>query len=128
MAQKLDSKKIENALKSLENAAKGAVRSLNEMTDNSFKGSTMEEDPLNFMAQIVRFLQKAKDQAANEAQYEGMSTDEIIEAQEQARAAELEAIQTKFNEKLAKRNEKPEPEIVEETTPEGNPDDQEPQS
>ncbi|MCX6216386.1 hypothetical protein [Spirosoma sp.] len=126
--QKLDSKKIDAALKSLENAGKGALRSLNEMTDNDFKGSTMEEDPLNHLAQIVRILQKGKEQAALDVKYEGMDVDQITEAQEQARAAELESIQIKFNEKLAKRMEKPEPEVLEETESEGNPDDQEHQS
>jgi len=112
--QKLDSKRIDSALKSLENAAKGAVRSLNEMTENSFKGSTLESDPLNHLAQIVRHLQKAADQVTLDAKYEGMDTDQIIEAQAKERADELEAIQNKFNEKLANRHKQPEPEESEE--------------
>ena len=129
--QKLDSKKIDTALKNLENAAKGAVRSLNEMTDNQFKDSSLEKEPLLHLAYIVKMLEKAKEQVKIEAKYEGMDTDQITETQEQEREAELETIQTKFNEKLASRVRKPEPvepEILEDVVePEGDPDN-EPQS
>lgn len=126
--QKLDSKKIDTALRSLENAAKGAVRSLNEMTNNQFRDSSLEKEPLLHLAYIVNMLEKAREQVKLDAKYDGMNTDEITEAQSQEREAELETIQAKFNEKLASRVRKPEPvepEVLEDVVePEGDPDEE----
>jgi Zn-dependent M16 (insulinase) family peptidase len=124
---KLDTKKIENALKSLENAAKGAVRALNEMTDNEFKGSNLEIEPLGHIGMIVRVLQNAQQKASANARFEGKTPEEISELQEQERQEELATIQQKFQDRLAARAVKPEPEPEPETETgdgsDGNPDD-----
>ncbi|MCK8492907.1 hypothetical protein M0L20_13650 [Spirosoma sp. RP8] len=104
--QKLDSKKIEGIIKQLENAGKGAVRILNEMTDNSLKDSPMEKDPFSNLGLIVATLNRAKTIAAENAQYEGMDADQIAEVQAAAREAEKEALQLAVQEKLAARQPK----------------------
>lgn len=115
---KLDSKKIDSTLKSITGVLTTAVKTLNEMTDGEFKGSTMETDPLSCARQIIQTFVTAQARVADQAKYDGKSVDEITEMQEAARQAELAEIQEQYNQKLAKRNEKPEPEA--ETTEEGD--------
>ncbi len=110
----LESKKIDSTLKQLENAAKGAVRSLNEMTNNEFKGSVLEKDPLANIGSIAFILQTAKTQAAANARYEGLNEDEVAQLQEAEREAEKEDLQKLVQEKLAARQ----PQEPEAETPE----------
>jgi hypothetical protein len=127
MAKQLDTEKIEKALKSLEDAGKGAVRRLNEMTDNEFKGSNLETDPLGNLGLIVRTLQNAQQKAEANARFDGMTPEEISALQEQERQAELTTIQQKFQDRLAARAVQPEPEPEPETETgdgsDGNSDD-----
>ncbi|RZM21701.1 MAG: hypothetical protein EOO88_31920 [Pedobacter sp.] len=115
--QKLDSTKIEGALKSLGNAGKNAVAALNAMTDGEFKGSTMETDPLGNLGMIVRVLLNAQAKAEANAKYDGMDADQISEAQAAERAEEQATIAAKFNEKLASR--RPAPEVATEEPTKG---------
>lgn len=111
---KLDSKKIDGIIKQLENAGKGAIRVLNEMTDNSFKDSPLEKDPFTNLGLIVNTLQQAREQAKLNAKYDGMNEEEIAAAQAQERVTERESLQQLAQEKLAKRQAKePETEPVE---------------
>ncbi|WP_019986306.1 hypothetical protein [Rudanella lutea] len=100
---KLETKKIVTALKSLENAAKGSVRALNEMTNNEFVGSQLEKDPLGNIGLIVRTLQNAQERAAANSKYAGMSAEEISAAQEAEREAARESITASFQQRLASR-------------------------
>lgn len=109
----LDSKKIDSTLKQLENAAKGAIRSLNDLTDNEFKDSPLERDPLANIGLIATILQNAKEKAAANVRFEGLSEEEVAEKQAAEREAEKEALQTLVQEKLAKRQ-PAEPVVVEE--------------
>lgn len=106
MAQ-LDKKKIEAALKSLATAAKSALATLNAMTDGEFTGSEVEKDPLNNLAIIVNALNKGKDLVDASAKYDGLTDEEIVQAQEAERVAEQEALQKTVQAKLAKRQPAP---------------------
>ncbi|GAB3886011.1 hypothetical protein [Spirosoma agri] len=114
----LDSKKIDGVIKQLENAGKGAVRVLNEMTDGSLKDSPLEKDPFTNLGYIVNTLVQARDLATLNAKYDGMTPEQIDEAQAAERIAEAEALQQLVQEKLAARQ-PVEPEPTEET--EGEP-------
>lgn len=106
---KLDSKKIESALKRLAGAGKAAVDSLNEMTDGDFKGGDLEKDPINSLGQIVRVLQNAQATALKNARYEGMTPEEVDEAQAAERVAEKEELQKMVQGKLLDRQKVEEP-------------------
>ena len=113
---KLDSKKIASALKNLENAAKGAVRSLNEMTDNEFASSDFEKEPLANVGFIMNTLQNAKRQAESVARFEGLDDDEVAEMLATERETERETLQRATQEKLEKRRAALEPVVVEDET------------
>ncbi len=113
---KLDSKKIDSTLKSLTGVLTSAVKTLNDMTDGEFKGSTMETDPLGSAGLIIRTFLHAKSVAADQAPYDGKSVDEVAELQQAERKSEKEDIQERFNQKLAKRYEKAEVEPEAEAT------------
>lgn len=119
---KLDSKKIDDIFKKLENAGKDAVKALNEMTENSFKDSPMEKDPLDNMGFLILTLKQAREQAALNVKYDGMTPEEVETAKAAEREAEKENLQKMVQEKLDKR--KPaEPEPAEETAEEPAGDD-----
>lgn len=116
----LQSKKIETALKQLESAAKSAVRSLNEISDGEFVGSTLEKEPLKNLGLIAAILQNAKELAAKNARFEGMSDDEVAATIEEERETERQTLQKLAQEKLAKRQpQEPEPEPAAEAEPVG---------
>lgn len=102
---KLDSKKITSALKNLENAAKGAVRALNEMTDNQFSESSFEKEPLSNVGFIMNTLRMAAEQAEKNAKFEGLDEDGVAELLATDREAERQALQEAVQAKLAKRAE-----------------------
>lgn len=106
---KLDIKKIDSLLKQIENIGKGAVRALNEMTDNSFVGSPFEKSPLENIGFIATTLQRARDQAQADAKYDGLDEDQIEEAKFLEREIEKDNLQKAVQEKLAKRQPAPEP-------------------
>ncbi len=111
--QKLDSKKIDGVIKELEKAGKGAVRILNDMTDGAFKDSPLEKEPFKHLGFLADTLAQARDLVAMNAKYDGMTPEQIDEAQAAEREAELEANQKTVQEKMEKR--KPvEPEPTEE--------------
>lgn len=124
---KLDSKKIASSLKSLENAAKGAVRALNEMTDNQFSESSFEKEPLANVGFIMNTLRMAAEQAEKNAKFDGLDEDGVAELLATEREAERVALQEAVQAKLAKRV--PEPvedteEVAEEVTDEAKTGDE----
>lgn len=116
---KLDSKKIDGLLKQFENMGKGAVRALNEMTDNEFAGSAFEKDPVGNIGFIAATLQQAQEKAKGDAKFDGLDDDAIAELLATEREAERIALQTSIQEKLAKRQ--PEPVAVVDEEPESDP-------
>lgn len=124
--QKLDSKKIDAVIRQLENAAKAAVKALNEMTDSGYKDSDLEKDPFGNLGLLGFILQQARDQAKRDSKYEGMSEDEIAQAQATERETEKEMLQQAVLEKLAARQKKAEPELEAEPTGESEPEENDP--
>lgn len=116
----LQSKKIDSALKQLENAAKGAVRALNEVTNDEFADSSLGKEPLANIGVIASILQNAQEQAAKNARFDGMSYDEVAATIEEERETERQTLQKLAQEKLAKRQpQEPEPEPAPDAEPAG---------
>lgn len=109
--------KIKAALSALNKAAKGAFKVLNEVTDGAFEGSPAEAEPTRYANEISQRLQKQYDHLEMNAQYDGMSAEEIAE-QRTAEDSEARAtLQKESAEKLRAfmaEKEVPEAELEEE--------------
>lgn len=92
--------KIKAALSALDKAAKGAFKVLNEVTDGAFEGSPAEAEPTRFANEISQRLQKQYDHLEANAQYEGMSEQEIAEQREAEATEAMAKLQELAAEKL----------------------------
>jgi len=115
--------KIKAALTALDKAAKGAFKVLNEVTDGAFEGSPAEAEPTRYANEISQRLQKQYDHLDVNAQYEGMSADEIAEK----RAAEDSEARARLQEESAEKLKKLKPAPVEEVEDIENPDNEDPE-
>lgn len=125
--------KIKAALTALDKAAKGAFKVLNEVTDGAFEGSPAEAEPMRFANEISQRLQKQYDHLEANAQYEGMSEQEIAEQ----RATEAADARAKLQELAAEKLKSLKPAPVEEVEDSenseflgedsGNPDNEDPE-
>lgn len=106
--------KIKAALAALDKAAKGAFKVLNEVTDGAFEGSPAETEPTRFANEISQRLQKQYDHLDVNAQYEGMSAEEIAEKRASDDSEARAKLQAESAERLkAFKAEKEVPAVVE---------------
>ena len=115
----IDPKKIDGALKQLENAAKAALKVLNDATDNSLADSPYAEFPLQSVGPIGILLQKLSDEAKSRAKYAGLSDEQIAEQQAAEQAAELEELKRLNDERLAELTKPAEPATEADSEPTG---------
>jgi len=110
MSQKL----IDGAIKSVENALTRAVGVLNTVSNNAYKGTILEEKPLECFGLILTTLQRASSELKEKAQYEGKSDTEIAELKVQEELKQQEDYQRQLAEKLEEYAEKkkPKPDVV----------------
>ncbi|MFN8347446.1 MAG: hypothetical protein U0X91_20755 [Spirosomataceae bacterium] len=119
-------KKIDEAVKRIESAAKNGITVLNALTDNAYGDSPAVENPLQFIHNITRELKATRARLAENVEYEGMTEEEIAQAKEEAQKAAIEKLLAEAASALealeAKRNPKP----VQEAQEEGSEESQAP--
>lgn len=108
-------KKIETSIDRLESAAKNAALVLNEVTEKAYADSPALDEPLKYIHHIARALKETRDELARNADFEGLSEEEVAEkkaTEKEAAIAKLqEAAAAALDELEAKRKPKP---VVEE--------------
>ena len=98
---------IEKALKGIENAGKAALKVLAKFAGNDLSHTGLTEQPLERIGEIVYALKHTKVEAAERARYEGLTDEQIAEAQAVQRAAELAELQQEMQARLAGYQEPP---------------------
>lgn len=108
----MSQKKVDEALKGIDNALKKGVGILNSLSENAFKGTVLEEKPLDNVGLIVARLLQARNELEEKARYEGKSDTEIAELKEQEIQQERDDFQRQMAEKLEEYAEKKKPKPV----------------
>lgn len=92
---------LEKALKSLETAAKAAVKVLGKYNKTDLSHTPYATDPLGNIGVIVGALAQARAEASTNARFAGMSDEEIAELKATERQAELDELQLEAQARLA---------------------------
>lgn len=112
-------KKIETSIARLESAAKNAARVLNEVTDKAYADSPALDDPLKYIHHIARALKETRDELVRNADFEGLSEEEVAEKKATEKEAAIAKLQEEAAAKLQEiedaRNPKPKVEEAEPT-------------